>query len=228
MRSYLPSLVPPGGVRWLSNGYWLVWCLPAGWLPALLDVTPAASAISRAIAWTKRNTNANVLAAVEGTSSYGAGLSRALRTSGIPVAEVKPPHRQARAGVGKSDPIDAVEAARQVLHRRRGPSRGTARRRAPGRPSRAVDRPGFLPGDLLVYRGGGVLAPAGDHRDLGPGEGLAGIDAEVGGAHQRVEGVVVCGVPGIQSPPIRSEAAFAAPAGVSRCPRPPGTPSGTA
>ena len=76
-----------------------------------------AAAIGRAIGWMKRNTNGNVLAAVEGTSSYGAGLSCALKSAGIPVAEVKPPHRQARAGVGKSDPIDAVEAARQVLHR---------------------------------------------------------------------------------------------------------------
>ena len=76
-----------------------------------------AAGIDRAITWMKRTTNGNVLAAVEGTSSYGAGLSRALKAAGIPVAEVKPPHRQARAGVGKSDPIDAVEAARQVLHR---------------------------------------------------------------------------------------------------------------
>lgn len=76
-----------------------------------------AAGIGRAIAWMTRTTNGNVLAAVEGTSSYGAGLTRALKTAGIPVAEVKPPHRQARAGVGKSDPIDAVEAARQVLHR---------------------------------------------------------------------------------------------------------------
>ena len=30
-------------MRCLSNRYWLVWCLLAGWLPALLDVTPAAS-----------------------------------------------------------------------------------------------------------------------------------------------------------------------------------------
>ncbi|MBT2514679.1 IS110 family transposase [Arthrobacter sp. ISL-30] len=76
-----------------------------------------AAGIQRAIAWAKRNSNGTVLAAVEGTSSYGAGLTRALKTAGIPVAEVKPPGRQARAGVGKSDPIDAVEAARQVLHR---------------------------------------------------------------------------------------------------------------
>ena len=29
--------------RCLSNRYWLVWCLLAGWLPVLLDVTSAAS-----------------------------------------------------------------------------------------------------------------------------------------------------------------------------------------
>jgi transposase len=76
-----------------------------------------AAVIRRAIAWMKRNTDGNVLAAIEGTSSYGAGLTRALKTAGIPVAEVKPPRWEARAGVGKSDPIDALEAARQVLHR---------------------------------------------------------------------------------------------------------------
>ena len=59
-----------------------------------------AAAIRRAIAWMKRNTNGNVLAAVEGTSSYGAGLTRALKTAGIPVAEVKPP-------AGKPVPVSA-------------------------------------------------------------------------------------------------------------------------
>lgn len=54
-----------------------------------------ATGIGQAIAWMKRTTNGNVLAAIEGTSSYGAGPSRALRTAGIPVAEVKPPGRQA-------------------------------------------------------------------------------------------------------------------------------------
>ncbi|MDQ0076324.1 IS110 family transposase [Arthrobacter oryzae] len=76
-----------------------------------------AAGIRRAIAWMRRNTNGNMLAAVEGTSSYGAGLARALKAAGIAVAEVKPPGRQARAGLGKSDPIDAVEAARQVMYR---------------------------------------------------------------------------------------------------------------
>jgi hypothetical protein len=105
--AWTPTPGPPYAIVDTSTGA----CLATGTFPT------TAAAIGRAIAWMQRTTNGNVLAAVEGTSSYGAGLSRALRTAGIPVAEVKPPRRQARAGVGKSDPIDAVEAARQVLHR---------------------------------------------------------------------------------------------------------------
>lgn len=77
--------------------------------------TPAA--IARSLAWAKRNTSGRVLAAVEGTSSYGAGLTRALTRAGIEVTEVKPPRKASRAGLGKSDPIDAVVAARHVLAR---------------------------------------------------------------------------------------------------------------
>jgi transposase len=49
---------------------------------------------------------------VEGTGSYGAGLARFLRTAGVEVVEVDCPNRQVRRRQGKSDPIDAVEAAR--------------------------------------------------------------------------------------------------------------------
>ena len=38
-------------MRCLSNRCWLVWCLLAGWLPALLDVTPAASGPSGSERW---------------------------------------------------------------------------------------------------------------------------------------------------------------------------------
>jgi transposase len=49
---------------------------------------------------------------VEGTGSYGAGLARRLRAAGVEVVEVDCPNRQARRRRGKSDPVDAVEAAR--------------------------------------------------------------------------------------------------------------------
>ena len=49
---------------------------------------------------------------VEGTGSYGAGLARFLRRAGVVVIEVDRANRQARRALGKSDPADAVEAAR--------------------------------------------------------------------------------------------------------------------
>jgi transposase len=52
---------------------------------------------------------------VEGTGAYGAGLARFLRRAGIDVIEVDRPNRQVRRTKGKSDPADAVEAARAVL-----------------------------------------------------------------------------------------------------------------
>jgi transposase len=52
---------------------------------------------------------------VEGTGAYGAGLARFLRAAGVEVIEVDRPNRQARRRQGKSDPGDAVEAARAAL-----------------------------------------------------------------------------------------------------------------
>ena len=52
---------------------------------------------------------------VEGTGSYGAGLSRFLCIRGHTVIEVDRPNRQLRYQKGKSDPIDAESAARSVL-----------------------------------------------------------------------------------------------------------------
>ena len=55
---------------------------------------------------------------VEGTGSYGAGLARFLRRAHVDVIEVDRPNRAARRRSGKSDPLDAVEAARAALGRR--------------------------------------------------------------------------------------------------------------
>jgi transposase len=48
---------------------------------------------------------------VEGTGSYGAGLTRRLHHAGVEVIEVDRPDRKSRRFHGKSDPIDAVQAA---------------------------------------------------------------------------------------------------------------------
>ena len=52
---------------------------------------------------------------IEGTGSYGSGLSRYLRRVGVEVIEVDRPNREERRRSGKSDPLDAVEAARAAL-----------------------------------------------------------------------------------------------------------------
>lgn len=52
---------------------------------------------------------------VEGTNSYGAALSRRLADAGYTVYEVLRPKRSVRRNDGKSDPIDAIAAARSVM-----------------------------------------------------------------------------------------------------------------
>ena len=54
-------------------------------------------------------------AGVEGTSSYGSGLTRFLEERRITVIEINRPDRSRRRSRGKSDPTDAESAARAVL-----------------------------------------------------------------------------------------------------------------
>jgi transposase len=63
---------------------------------------------------------------VEGTGSYGVGLARYLHREGIEVVEVDRPNRQTRRRLGKSDPVDAVAAARAALS---GSAKTTPKRR---------------------------------------------------------------------------------------------------
>ncbi len=52
---------------------------------------------------------------IEGTESYGAGLTSAGRRRGHRVVEVNRGDRRARRANGKSDTVDAEAAARSVL-----------------------------------------------------------------------------------------------------------------
>lgn len=70
---------------------------------------------ARAVAWIVRRTRGRVLAAVEGTSSYGAGITAALLQAAFDVAEIRPAARSSYAHAGKSDTLDAHAAARAVL-----------------------------------------------------------------------------------------------------------------
>ncbi|AOT02272.1 IS110 family transposase [Arthrobacter sp. U41] len=81
------------------------------------DTFPTTGAsMSRAVEWIRRRTpTGNVLVAVEGTSSYGARLTRLLEVECFAVCEARPPRRQSRSAHGKTDAIDAVTATRTVL-----------------------------------------------------------------------------------------------------------------
>jgi transposase len=52
---------------------------------------------------------------IEGSSSYGAGITRAAVQEGLVVVEVVRPERAERRRLGKSDPIDAYQAARAAM-----------------------------------------------------------------------------------------------------------------
>jgi transposase len=56
---------------------------------------------------------------VEGTGSYGAGLTRHLAKAGVTILEVDRPDRSDRRRKGKDDDLDAISAARAALHGRR-------------------------------------------------------------------------------------------------------------
>ena len=55
--------------------------------------------------------------AIEGTGGYGAGLTRFLAERGETVIELDRPNRPARRNGAKSDPLDAIRAAREALTR---------------------------------------------------------------------------------------------------------------
>lgn len=69
---------------------------------------------TRLISWAT-SLGGEVIFGVEGTGSYGAGLASAIRRSGIGVLEVLRTDRRDRRLRGKSDALDAENAARSVL-----------------------------------------------------------------------------------------------------------------
>lgn len=73
--------------------------------------------LNRAVEWIRKRASGSLLAAVEGTSSYGASITTALVEAGITVTEVRPAAKTTRAHAGKSDTIDAEVAARSALGR---------------------------------------------------------------------------------------------------------------
>ncbi|QEU97153.1 IS110 family transposase [Streptomyces kanamyceticus] len=74
----------------------------------------AAAGYRRLLAWVRKLGTVR-RAGVEGTGTFGAGLSRYLLAQQVVVFEVNRPDRSARRLLGKSDPLDAQAAARAVL-----------------------------------------------------------------------------------------------------------------
>jgi transposase len=66
------------------------------------------------IAWTRSHDGLIGGIGIEGTGTYGAGLTRALHAQGVTVIDVDRPDRKARRAHGKTDPLDAYAAARAV------------------------------------------------------------------------------------------------------------------
>jgi transposase len=69
-----------------------------------------AAGYRRTLAWLKSLGTIECVG-VEGTGTYGAGLTRYLHNHHVTVIEVTCPNRQRRRSHGKSDPVDAVAAA---------------------------------------------------------------------------------------------------------------------
>jgi transposase len=76
---------------------------------------PATAAGYRQLLGWLRRFGAVVAVGVEGTGSWGAGLARYLAAQQVSVLEVSRPNRGHRRRHGKSDPADAIAAARAVL-----------------------------------------------------------------------------------------------------------------
>ncbi|MFC7261417.1 IS110 family transposase [Streptomyces lutosisoli] len=73
-----------------------------------------AAGYRRLLVWARKRGTVR-RAGVEGTGTFGAGLSRYLLAQHVQVYEVNRPDRTARRLLGKSDPLDAQAAARAVL-----------------------------------------------------------------------------------------------------------------
>lgn len=78
------------------------------------EFATTAAGYRRAVAWLIEHGPLTAVG-VEGTSSYGVGITAALTASGIPVVEVNRTRPAERRRQGKSDPLDAYRAARSVL-----------------------------------------------------------------------------------------------------------------
>jgi transposase len=92
-------------------------CTSTGATISTLEIGNTDAGFARMLAWANEYApGPNVVAALEGTRSYGIGLTRAMTAAGIRVVEAKATANAERRGKGKTDPIDAHMAAVNVLN----------------------------------------------------------------------------------------------------------------
>ena len=84
---------------------------------ATLECTTDALGYKRLLAFAGKHTHGRRVWAIEGTGSFGAGLTTFLLERGEWVVEIDRPARPARRNGAKSDELDAVRAAREALSR---------------------------------------------------------------------------------------------------------------
>jgi transposase len=95
-------------------------CDGRGRLVAQLQVPATAAGYVRLLGWAGVAAgNAPLVWAVEGTRHYGLGLARHLTSAGQHVEEIDSSRHVGKRRAGKSDAIDAVRAARELLARPR-------------------------------------------------------------------------------------------------------------
>jgi hypothetical protein len=95
-------------------------CDARGRVLAQLQVPATPGGYGELLAWAGKAAAGRQLAwAIEGTRHYGLGLARHLAAAGRHVAEIDSTRHVGKRRAGKSDPIDAVRAARELLARPR-------------------------------------------------------------------------------------------------------------
>ena len=93
-------------------------CDARGRAGSQLQVAACAEGYARLLEWAgEQAAGRPVTSAIEGTRHYGLGLTRYLASQGQQVAEIDATRHVGRRRAGKSDPIDAVGAARELLAR---------------------------------------------------------------------------------------------------------------
>jgi len=90
---------------------------PTGGLVAHVTGPSDGPGVRDMLAFVRRHAPDRRVWAIEGTGSYGAGLTTALLEQGEWVVEIDRPKRSARRSGAKSDELDALRAAREALAR---------------------------------------------------------------------------------------------------------------